>query len=1058
VLTGTNTYSGGTNVSGSLVLNNVGGAASGSGDVTLSGTGALATTLGDTITGNLNVGTGTTVTIGNTSTLTVNGASGLSFASANGATLDFNLSGGSNSNLAITNNLAFGATGTDTINITGTAADKTYVLMNFAGENVTAGSAPLVLGSVPLGDGNSYTLQNTGTQELLVVAISGGNLIWDASGAGVTAAGATDGSGNWSNGSTNFVFANNSGQAAWDNSASDAATFGNSNGPAGAVTLTSAITVNGSLTFEPATSGSYTIAASAGNELTLVGGIAADASAAITGPTILGANQTWTAAGGTTLTVGGVVSEINLGTTLTLGGSGIVALGGDNTFSGGTILGGGVTAQVSSATSLGAASGGVTINAATLEATATFAGSRNINLNDPGAAIMVDANQTYTVTGVVSGTGNLNVTGPGTLAFAGSANNTYSGQTFVDSGTLLLNTTPGVVGIVGDGVATRATGADFQTNADLIINGGNLLIADGDDNVLDHTLSVTLTSGTVNVGNSSQTIFGFNNLGGTLIVPRYATWTVSDPNYFGGRQEFLSTANGTDVNLGQGAVTVIHGSEYAGVGGNGVRTVSAPGGGDSVALTFSQQDASNDSSQIRINSELGSNAAPGIMILTGDVVESMTYGGASITNGMSQLDQSVGLRGDGPWVDNGYGSQAGLLDLAGAARTFTIAASTHDASNPLDPGVDMLISAQIQNGGIVKDGAGTLFLSNAGNGQPYSAATNTFTGGVVINAGTVQIDTATSLGGTDGSTTGITTINGGMLEAVANTTIVDVRPFALGSATTTILVDSGSTYSIGGAIADGSNLGTLNVTGAGTLVLTGTNTYSGGTNVSGSLVLNNAGGSASGSGDVTLSGTGALATTLGDTITGNLNVGTGTTVTIGNASTLTVSGATGLSFASANGTTFDFNLGGASNSAFAITNNLAFGASGTDTINITGTAADKTYVLMNFAGENVVAGSAPFMLGSVPSDGNTYKLENTGTQELLVVAAATGSLIWDASGTGVTVAGATDGSGNWSNDSTNFVFSDGSGQTTWSNAATESVTFGNSHGPAGTVTLTSPIT
>src|SRR5581483_2086089 len=101
----------------------------------------------------------------------------------------------------------------------------------------------------------------------------------------------------------------------------------------------------------------------------------------------------------------------------------------------------------------------------------------------------------------------------------------------------------------------------------------------------------------------------------------------------------------------------------------------------------------------------------------------MTYGGASIINGLSQLDGSMGA-GTGPWTDNGYGSLAGLVDLGGANRTFTISSSTHDGSNPLDPGVDMLISAQIQNGGIIKDGAGILFLSNAGNGQANSAVAN----------------------------------------------------------------------------------------------------------------------------------------------------------------------------------------------------------------------------------------------------------------------------------------------------------------------------------------------
>ena len=271
-------------------------------------------------------------------------------------------------------------------------------------------------------------------------------------------------------------------------------------------------------------------------------------------------------------------------------------------------------------------------------------------------------------------------------------------------------------------------------------------------------------------------------------------------------------------------------------------TINAPGGGNTVALTFSQQDASNDSSQIRINSD---NTAAGLMVLNGDVNVSLTRGGASIINGQSQIDGSGGT-GTGPWTDNGYGSLPGILDLGSATRTFTIAsATTHDGSNSLDPGVgvDMLVSLNIQNGGIIKNGAGTLFLSNAGNGMTNSAVANNFTGGVTINAGTVQIDTATSLGGTNGTSTGIVTISGGTLEAVATITETNVnnRPFVLGSGTTnTILVDATKTYTIAGVISDASTNGSLTVGNAkatGTLVLSDTaNTYDGGTNINGGTV------------------------------------------------------------------------------------------------------------------------------------------------------------------------------------------------------------------------------
>jgi fibronectin-binding autotransporter adhesin len=512
-------------------------------------------------------------------------------------------------------------------------------------------------------------------------------------------------------------------------------------------------------------------------------------------------------------------------------------------------------------------------------------------LGNATSTIQVDsAATTMTISTPITGSGGLVKTGLGTLDLTSSTSNSYNGQTFVDSGILQLNNPAGTIAIIGDGTATKASGANFQTGADLVVNGGTLLISSGSNNVLDPSLTVTLASGTMNIGKSSQTIYDFNGTGGTFIAPRGSSWTVTDPNYFGVRAEFVSTINDTNVGMSQGSVVVVHGDEGFGLGGNGVWTVNAPGGGNTTALTFSQQDANNDSSQIRINSESGSNTAAGMMVLNGDVVSSLTYGGASIINGQSQIDQS-GV-GNGPWADNGYGSLRGILDLGGAARTFTIGAATHDASNPLDPGVDMLVSAQIQNGGIIKAGAGTLFLSNAGNGQPNSAVANSFTGGVTINAGTVEIDANTSLG----ATSGIATINGGTLEAIANTTISSSRGFALGSSSSAIQVDSGSTYTISGTIADnGANAGTLNATGGGTLVLSSVNnSYSGGTSISqGTVSISSDSNLGSLSGGVTLNSGATLAVTGtgGVTSSRNFTLGTGGgTLNVSASQTFTASG------------------------------------------------------------------------------------------------------------------------------------------------------------------------
>ena len=128
-------------------------------------------------------------------------------------------------------------------------------------------------------------------------------LTWDSSGYNPTAP--TDGAGIWNTTSTNW--SNGTADVAWNNSLDSGSpvSFGANNGTAGAVTLGANIQAGG-LTFNPATSGQYTIVGSGSNTLELTGpSIVANTSATLAVNTIFDQGLTLTGNNAAALTLTG---------------------------------------------------------------------------------------------------------------------------------------------------------------------------------------------------------------------------------------------------------------------------------------------------------------------------------------------------------------------------------------------------------------------------------------------------------------------------------------------------------------------------------------------------------------------------------------------------------------------------------------------------------------------------------------------------------------------------------------------------------------------------------
>lgn len=253
-------------------------------------------------------------------------------------------------------------------------------------------------------------------------------------------------------------------------------------------------------------------------------------------------------------------------------------------------------------------------------------------------------------------------------------------------------------------------------------------------------------------------------------------------------------------------------------------------------------------------------------------------GGLDIREGSVSAvnDSRLGTAPASPEADH-LAIHGGTLNFTGgftlnANRGITLGPSTGSGSGTLsvqDAGDTLTYAGVIANNGsgagqLIKTGAGTLRLTGD----------STFTGGTTILAGILSVNSGTALGLAPASPTpGYITVNGGTLEFTNTFTLSTNRGIALGptsgSGSGTLSVTGTATLTYGGAVADNvAGTGSLTKTGTGTLVFTGANVYSGGTTVSqGTLLANNAAGSATGTGSVSvitgtiIGGNGAIGTT-----------------------------------------------------------------------------------------------------------------------------------------------------------------------------------------------------
>jgi len=812
---------------------------------TLSGSGTLGSTM---------VRSGGTIIAGSQSQLKVNGDLTLE----SGASFNYDL-GTSNAHKAasiqVNGDLTLNGA---TVNVTGTS-DSALIgyhrLISYGGALTTA-NAGLVVGETPITDpiGYSYAIDYAPNVVDLIALPNGLDLlqVW-----GGSASALDGGDGTWSASDQNWLDPLGGSSAlgsGWGSA------YGVFRGIGGTVTLDGTQTAVG-LQF---VRGDYTI--TGGTALNLI---------SYSGNGIIIPVPELRVLAGETATIESTITG-SKGFEKT--GDGLLILSGSNSYSGGTILSAG-TLQISAADNLGQARNDLTINNGTLQTIGTISLGSLVTLGGE-AAFDVASGTELQLTGIISGSGSLTKQGDGTL-LAGNTANGWSGGTLIEAGTLRM--AAGSAGALPDMTDYVMTGGTLD------LNGNALTMRSlwGSDGI------IAIDNASLTVNQDEDTVFAGDITGASanssLTKDGDGILVLTGNNSFQGRTNIL------------GGMLAIYEAENIGTGAAGISISNATLttlGDITLARDFELSGTATVDTLLGTALDLTADVSgsgslykegAGSLIISGDASHS---GGTTIANGFLQIGNG-GTTGSiaGNIVNNGglvfdrlnsytYSGMvlgAGALIQAGAGTTVLTGENSYTGNTFIAGGTLQIGDGETTGsiiGGVLNEGilavnrsnnynfegliVGTGSFVQAGPGMTILTADNAYYGGTTIAHGTLQLGNGGNSGWIEGDV-----VNNG-----------------------TLAFNRSNAVLFSGAI---SGSGNVNQIGAGTTVLAGENSYTGGTIIqSGALVIGNGGMTGSIKGNV--ENDGILAFNRADTMTyagtisgsgGVQQIGRGTTILTG---------------------------------------------------------------------------------------------------------------------------------------------------------------------------------
>ena len=590
ILTGNNTYTGGTTVSaGTLDIGNGGTSGSIAGNVSLTDPSSIlrfnrsdAVTFSGAISGGgtlAKLGAGTLILTGDSTYAGATTVSEGTLQLGNGGTTGsiagtVNVGTGATLSINRSDNLTFANVVTGSGGLTKLAGNT----LTLTGENTYAGGTTVSAGTLRIGNGGT-----TGSVAGNVSVGGGATLSFNRSdnftfGNAVTGAGGlTKLAGNTLTLTAEHTYPGGTTVSAGTLRIGDGGTSGSI---AGNVAVGSGATLgfnrSDDVTFGGAVSGNGALAKLTGNTLTLTG------SNNYNGGTTVSAGMLQIGNGATTGSISGSVS-VGAGATLRFNRS-------DNLTFGGAISGGGGLSKLGAGTLTltgnSTYTGGTTVSAGTLQVgnggnTGSIAGNVSVA---SAAALSFNRSNAVTFGGVISGDGGLAKLAGNTLTLTG--NNTYAGGTTVSAGTLQLGNGAATGSIngnvsVGGGATLSINRSDDLAFGNVVSGSGGLTKLAGNTLTLtgENTYAgvTTISAGTLRIGDGGTT----GSVAGQITNNGFLTFNRSDNVTFGG----AISGNGGVIKIGGNTLTLTGNNTYTGGTTVASGTLQVGNGGTTGSIT-----------------------------------------------------------------------------------------------------------------------------------------------------------------------------------------------------------------------------------------------------------------------------------------------------------------------------------------------------------------------------------------------------------------------------------------------------------------------------------------